>query len=117
MESASDYSPKILEGVMTKFLYIINYWVPGHSGVINLIAGSDREAYEIIAEKKTIDYVGEYYSEITSDYEYDPKYAHNIVSNILKAQRFPLGPVFFGSKCFFSGIVYFISTKINDPEV
>ncbi len=37
---------------MTKFLYIIDYWVPGYTGVLNIISGSDREAYEIIAEKK-----------------------------------------------------------------
>ncbi len=99
---------------MTKFLYIIDYWVPGYSGSINLISGSDREAYEIIAQKKLVDFVGEYYTDIKSDYEYHPKYGRIIVRNILKAQRFPLAPAFMGSKCFFSGIVYFTSSKINE---
>ena len=99
---------------MTKFLYIIDYWVPGYTGVLNIISGSDREAYEIIAEKKVVNYVGEYYSDIQSDYEYHPKYARSIVNNILRAQRFPLGPAFHGSKCFFSGIVYFTSSKKDE---
>ncbi len=99
---------------MTKFLYIIDYWVPGYVGVINLISGSDREAYNIISEKKLVNFVGEYYTDIKSDYEYDSKYAPIIVKNILKAQRFPLAPAFMGSKCFFSGIVYFTSSKVNE---
>ena len=99
---------------MIKFFYVVDYWVPGYTGVVNIISGSDREVYDIIAEKRTVDYVGEYYSEIKSDYEYDPKYARIIVRNILQAQRFPLAPAYFGSKAFYSGIVHFTSAKLAE---
>lgn len=94
-----------------KFLYIIDYWVPGYSGVINLIAETDKEAFKIIENKVIVDYVGEYYVEMKSDYEYHPKYKIDIAKNILKAQRFPLVPSNPGFKTFYSGIVYFISFK------
>ena len=94
-----------------KFLYIIDYWVPEYTGVINLIASSDKEAFQIISTKKIIDHVGEYYTEIKSDYEYNDTYKIPVCRNILKAQRFPLIPSIPGFKEFYSGIVYFVSTK------
>lgn len=94
-----------------KFLYIINYWVPEYTGVVNLIASTDKEAFEIISTKKTIDHMGAYYSEIKHDYEYNDTYKRSVCKNILTAQRFPLLPSYPGAKEFYSGIVYFISQK------
>lgn len=97
-----------------KYLYVIDYWVPGYVGVINLIASTDNEAYHVIANKKILDHVGQYYSEIKHDYEYDNKFKIPICKNILKAQRFPLLPSYPGCTEFCSGIVYFISSKSVD---
>jgi hypothetical protein len=94
-----------------KFLYIIDYWVPEYKGVINLIASSDKEAFEIISTKKIMDHIGEYYTEIKNDYEYSDIHKRSICKNILSAQRFPLLPSSTGFKEYCSGIVYFISTK------
>jgi len=61
-----------------KSLYIVDYWVPfpssEYGGVVNLIAGSDTEAFEILA----------------SEEQFDKSYSHLIMSNIVKAQRFTL---------------------------
>ena len=94
-----------------KFLYIIDYWVPEYNGVVNLIASSDKEAFQIISTKKIIDCIGEYYSEIKNDYTYDDTYKASVCKNILTAQRFPLLPAAPGFKDFYSGIVHFVSNK------
>jgi len=94
-----------------KYLYVIDYWVPGYIGVINLIASTDKEAFQVISTKKTMDHVGQYYSEIKYDYQYDDSFKKNVCQNIIKAQRFPLLPSSPGFKEFHSGIVYFISSK------
>jgi hypothetical protein len=101
-----------MEGTM-KYLYVIDYWVPEYTGVINLIASTDKEAFEVISNKKTIDHVGHYYSEIKHDYEYNDNFKRSVCRNIIKAQRFPLLHSYPGAKEFHSGIVYFISIKNN----
>jgi len=96
-----------------KFLYIIDYWVPGYTGVINLVASTDKEAFQVISTKKIVDnlYAGNYYSEIKSDYIYDDTYKIPVCRNILRSQRFPLLPGSAGYKDFYSGIIYFIANK------
>jgi len=95
-----------------KFLYIIDYWVPGYTGVINLIASTDNEAFDIISNKRIITETGEYHSEIKYHYEYTKEYEKNVCKNILNSQRFPLRPnVDNATKGFHSGIVYFVSFK------
>lgn len=96
-----------------KYLYVIDYWVPQYTGVINLIASTDKEAFEVISTKKTIDHMGQYYSEIKHDYEYNDSMKKDVCRNILRAQRFPLLPSSPGFREFYSGIVYFISEKKN----
>lgn len=95
-----------------KFLYIVDYWVPEYIGVVNLIASSDKEALEIIINKKLSEpYNSEYYSEIKSTYVYNDSYKRHIAENILRSQRFPLLPPNPAFKEFASGIIYFISSK------
>jgi hypothetical protein len=94
-----------------KFLYIIDYWVPDYVGVINLIAETDKNAFNIIKNKTFVESVGEYYTDLKCDYDYEEKYKIDIARNIIKAQRFPLLPSNPGFKSFYSGIVYFISHK------
>ena len=62
-----------------KSLYIVDYWVPfpqsEYGGVVNLIAGSDAEAFELCAD---------------DDQLAIPGYEDRIMPNILRAQKFPL---------------------------
>jgi hypothetical protein len=61
-----------------KSIYIVDYWVPfpssEYGGVVNLIAESDTEAFEILA----------------SEEQFDENYNHLIMPSIVKAQRFKL---------------------------
>ena len=62
-----------------KSLYIVDYWVPfpqsEYGGVVNLIAGSDAEAFELCADEDGLNH---------------PGYEDRIMPNILKAQKFAL---------------------------
>lgn len=61
-----------------KFLYIVDYWVPfpssEYGGVINVIAESDSEVFNLLSNE-----VG-----------FDNRYQDRIMSNIIKAQKFRL---------------------------
>jgi hypothetical protein len=61
-----------------KSLYIVDYWVPfpssEYGGVINLIAESDTEAFELLSEEET----------------YDERYVNLIMPNVVNAQKFKL---------------------------
>lgn len=61
-----------------KRLYIVDYWVPfpasEYGGVVNLIAESDNEAFELLA----------------SEEGFDEQYHHMIMPNVVKAQKFSL---------------------------
>lgn len=61
-----------------KSIYIVDYWVPfpssEYGGVVNLIAESDTEAFEILA----------------SEEQFDENYNHLIMPKIVQAQRFTL---------------------------
>lgn len=61
-----------------KSLYIVDYWVPfpssEYGGVINLIAESDTEAFEILSQENT----------------YDENYVDRIMPNVVNAQKFQL---------------------------
>ena len=60
-----------------KYLYIIDYWVPFPSsdgGLVNLIAESDIEAFEILANEK----------------QFDSQYRNKIMEKVVKAQKFKL---------------------------
>jgi len=61
-----------------KYLYIVDYWVPfpssEYGGLINLIAESDTEAFEILSNEES----------------FDEKYQHKIMEKIVNAQRFAL---------------------------
>ena len=61
-----------------KSIYIVDYWVPfpssEYGGVVNLIAESDTEAFEILA----------------SEEQFDESYNHLIMPNVVKAQKFQL---------------------------
>jgi hypothetical protein len=61
-----------------KSLYIVDYWVPfpssEYGGLINLIASNDAEAFAILSQEKS----------------YDERYAHLIMPNVVKAQKFKL---------------------------
>ena len=61
-----------------KSLYIVDYWVPfpssEYGGLICLIASNDAEAFGILSQEKT----------------YDESYAHLIMPNVVKAQKFKL---------------------------
>ena len=60
-----------------KSLYIVDYWVPfpqsEYGGVVNLIAGSDAEAFELCADEEGLNH---------------PGYEDRIMPNILRAQKF-----------------------------
>ena len=62
-----------------KSLYIVDYWVPfpqsEYGGVVNLIAGSDAEAFELCADDEQLTI---------------PGYEDRIMPNILRAQKFCL---------------------------
>mgnify|MGYP003334033593 FL=1 len=62
-----------------KSLYIVDYWVPlpqsEYGGVVNLIAGSDTEAFELCADDDELGI---------------PGYEDRIMPNILRAQKFSL---------------------------
>jgi hypothetical protein len=61
-----------------KFIYLVDYWVPfpssEYGGLICLIASNDAEAFAILSQEQT----------------YDEKYAHLIMPNVAKAQKFEL---------------------------
>jgi len=61
-----------------KSLYIVDYWVPfpssEYGGVINLIAESDTEAFQLL----------------TNEESFDEKYQNLIMPNVVKAQKFKL---------------------------
>jgi len=61
-----------------KSLYIVDYWVPfpssEYGGVINLIAESDTEAFQLLADEES----------------FDEKYQNLIMPNVVKAQKFKL---------------------------
>lgn len=61
-----------------KYLYIVDYWVPfpssEYGGIINLIAESDTEAFEILSAEK----------------QFDDRYTDRIMERVVNAQRFQL---------------------------
>jgi len=61
-----------------KSLYIVDYWVPfpssEYGGVINLIAESDTEAFQLLTDEES----------------FDEKYQNLIMPNVVKAQKFKL---------------------------
>jgi len=61
-----------------KYLYIVDYWVPfpssEYGGLINLIAESDTEAFEILAAEQ----------------QFDDRYTDRIMERIVNAQKFAL---------------------------
>jgi len=61
-----------------KFIYLVDYWVPfpssEYGGLICLIASTDTEAFGILSNEKA----------------FDESYAHLIMPNIVKAQKFEL---------------------------
>jgi succinate dehydrogenase flavin-adding protein (antitoxin of CptAB toxin-antitoxin module) len=61
-----------------KYLYIVDYWVPfpssEYGGIINLIAESDTQAFEILSNES----------------QFDERYTDRIMERIVNAQRFEL---------------------------
>jgi succinate dehydrogenase flavin-adding protein (antitoxin of CptAB toxin-antitoxin module) len=61
-----------------KYLYIVDYWVPfpssEYGGIVNLIAESDTEAFEILSAEQS----------------FDDRYQNRIMENVVKAQKFSL---------------------------
>jgi len=61
-----------------KYLYIVDYWVPfpvsEYGGMINLIAESDTEAFEILK----------------NDDQFDHTYTDRIMERVVNAQKFVL---------------------------
>jgi hypothetical protein len=61
-----------------KYLYIVDYWVPfpssEYGGLINLIAESDTEAFELLSEEHT----------------FDNQYTDRIMERVVNAQKFAL---------------------------
>lgn len=61
-----------------KSLYIVDYWVPfpssEYGGVVNLIAESDTEAFEILSQEES----------------FDESYVDRIMPNVISAQKFKL---------------------------
>jgi hypothetical protein len=61
-----------------KYLYIVDYWVPfpssEYGGIINLIAESDTEAFEILSDES----------------QFDERYTDRIMERVVNAQRFEL---------------------------
>jgi hypothetical protein len=61
-----------------KYLYIVDYWVPfpssEYGGIINLIAESDTEAFQILSQEQS----------------FDDRYVDRIMEKIITAQKFAL---------------------------
>ena len=61
-----------------KYLYIVDYWVPFPAseggGLINLIAESDTEAFELLS----------------SEQSFDDRYTDRIMERVVNAQKFAL---------------------------
>jgi succinate dehydrogenase flavin-adding protein (antitoxin of CptAB toxin-antitoxin module) len=61
-----------------KYLYIVDYWVPfpssEYGGLINLIAESDTEAFEILSQED----------------QFDDRYVDRIMERIVNSQKFAL---------------------------
>lgn len=61
-----------------KNLYIVDYWVPfpssEYGGLINLIAESDTEAFQILSKEQS----------------FDDRYTDRIMERVVNAQKFPL---------------------------
>lgn len=61
-----------------KYLYIVDYWVPfpssEYGGLINLIAESDTEAFEILSTEE----------------QFDERYVDRIMERIVNSQKFAL---------------------------
>ena len=61
-----------------KYLYIVDYWVPfpasEYGGLINLIAESDTEAFEILKEEQS----------------FDDQYTDRIMERVVNSQKFAL---------------------------
>lgn len=61
-----------------KYLYIVDYWIPfpssEYGGLINLIAESDTEAFEILSQEK----------------QFDDSYVDRIMERVVNAQKFAL---------------------------
>jgi hypothetical protein len=61
-----------------KYLYIVDYWVPfpssEYGGIINLIAESDTEAFEILS----------------SEDQFDGRYTDRIMERVVNSQKFAL---------------------------
>ena len=61
-----------------KSLYIVDYWVPfpssEYGGVVSLIAESDTEAFELLANQP----------------EFDDRYTDRIMERVINAQKFKL---------------------------
>jgi len=62
-----------------KYLYIVDYWVPfpssEYGGLINLIAESDAEAFNILANEQD---------------QFDDRYTDRIMERIVNSQKFAL---------------------------
>jgi succinate dehydrogenase flavin-adding protein (antitoxin of CptAB toxin-antitoxin module) len=61
-----------------KYLYIIDYWAPfpssEYGGLINLIAETDNEAFELLSNES----------------QFDDEYNDRIMQSVVKAQKFKL---------------------------
>jgi hypothetical protein len=61
-----------------KYLYIVDYWVPfpssEYGGIINLIAESDTEAFQILSQEQS----------------FDDRYVDRIMEKVITAQKFSL---------------------------
>lgn len=61
-----------------KYLYIVDYWVPfpssEYGGLVNLIAETDTEAFEILSAEQ----------------QFDDRYVDRIMERIVNAQKFSL---------------------------
>jgi hypothetical protein len=61
-----------------KYLYIVDYWVPfpssEYGGLINLIAESDAQAFEILSAEQ----------------QFDERYVDRIMERIVNSQKFAL---------------------------
>ena len=61
-----------------KYLYLIDYWVPfpssEYGGLINLIASSDTEAFEILAAEE----------------QFDDRYTDRIMERVVNSSKFVL---------------------------
>lgn len=61
-----------------KYLYIVDYWVPfpssEYGGLINLIAGTDTEAFTLLLQEQ----------------QFDNSYTDRIMERVINAQKFAL---------------------------